>query len=205
MVAIYALTGGIAAGKSTVAARLAELGAHIISADELARFVQRKGSATLEAIVNRFGDTVLTADGELNRAELGRIIFGNPKDRTDLEAIVHPAIQAEYSARVSAFLSSHPSGVVIYDIPLLIESGRAAEFDGNIVLSCPAEVRKQRLMTLRGMTSQEADSRIAAQATEAERIAVADWLIDTSGSIADTIAGTDTVWHKLQNIQAGEH
>jgi dephospho-CoA kinase len=202
-VAIFALTGGIAAGKSTVAARLSELGAYVISADELARFVQRKGSETLKAIVKRFGMNVLTADGELNRAELGKIIFGHPDHRVELEAIVHPAIQAQYQARTSEYFKNNPAGTVVYDIPLLIESGRAEEFDGIIVLACPAEIRRNRLISIRGLSPQEADSRIAAQATEEERIAIADWVIDTSGTIEKTLSATDEVWLEINSQRPG--
>lgn len=194
---LIALTGGIAAGKSTVAARLRELGAHVISADELVRFVQRGGSPTLNAIRERFGVGVIDSNGELDRAALGRLIFDDGIARADLEALVHPAIGTEFRARVADIRGQEPDAIIIYDIPLLVETRRATEFDGVIVLACDPAVRHERLVAIRGLSSDEAWARINSQATEAARAEVADWLIDSSGSIDDTIAQTDAVWHEI--------
>ena len=194
---LIALTGGIAAGKSTVAARFRELGAHVISADELVRFVQRGGSPTLNAIRERFGVGVIDSNGELDRAALGRLIFDDGIARADLEALVHPAIGTEFRARVADIQIQEPDAIIIYDIPLLVETRRATEFDGVIVLACDPEVRHDRLVAIRGLSSDEAWARINSQATEAARAEVADWLIDSSGSIDDTIAQTDAVWHEI--------
>lgn len=194
---LIALTGGIAAGKSTVAARLRELGAHVISADELVRFVQRGGSPTLNAIRERFGVGVIDSNGELDRAALGRLIFDDGIARADLEALVHPAIGTEFRARVADIRGQEPDAIIIYDIPLLVEARRATEFDGVIVLACDPAVRHDRLVAIRGLSSDEAWARINSQATEAARAEVADWLIDSSGSIDDTIAQTDAVWHEI--------
>lgn len=188
------MTGGIAAGKSTVCNRLRELGAHVESADELVRFVQRKGSPVLAAIRERFGLGVIDELGELDRAALGRLIFEDLDARRDLEAIVHPAIQAELANRIAAITSSDPDAVIFYDIPLLVESKRVDEFDSVIVLACDPDVRRQRLIELRGMTADEADARIAAQATEVERMQVADWIIDTGETIEETLEQVDDVW-----------
>jgi dephospho-CoA kinase len=196
-VPLIALTGGIAAGKSTVAARLRELGAHVISADELVRFVQRGGSPTLNAIRERFGVGVIDSNGELERAALGRLIFDDGIARADLEALVHPAIGTEFRARVADIRGQEPDAIIIYDIPLLVETRRATEFDGVIVLACDPAVRHERLVAIRGLSSDEAWARINSQATEAARAEVADWLIDSSGSIDDTIAQTDAVWHEI--------
>jgi dephospho-CoA kinase len=193
-VPIIALTGGIAAGKSTVALRLAELGAHVISADELVRFVQRAGSPTLTAIEQRFGLGVIDADGELDRAALGRLIFGDAIARTDLESIVHPAIGREFTSRVSEILTADPNAIIVYDIPLLVETKRADEFDGVIVLTCDPQIRHDRLVSLRELSSDEAWNRINAQASEDDRVALADWTIDSSQSIESTINQTDEVW-----------
>ena len=194
---LIALTGGIAAGKSTVGARLRELGAHVVSADELVRFVQRGGSPTLNAIRERFGVGVIDSNGELDRAALGRLIFDDGIARADLEALVHPAIGTEFRARVADIQSQEPDAIIIYDIPLLVETRRATEFDGVIVLACDPEVRHDRLVAIRGLSSDEAWARINSQATEAARAEVADWLIDSSGSIDGTIAQTDAVWHEI--------
>lgn len=194
---LIALTGGIAAGKSTVATRFRELGAHVVSADELVRFVQRGGSPTLNAIRERFGVGVIDSNGELDRAALGRLIFDDGIARADLEALVHPAIGTEFRARVADIRGQEPDAIIIYDIPLLVEARRATEFDGVIVLACDPAVRHDRLVAIRGLSSDEAWARINSQATEAARAEVADWLIDSSGSIDDTIAQTDAVWHEI--------
>ncbi len=169
----------------------------MISADELVRFVQRGGSPTLNAIRERFGVGVIDSNGELDRAALGRLIFDDGIARADLEALVHPAIGTEFRARVADIQIQEPDAIIIYDIPLLVETRRATEFDGVIVLACDPEVRHDRLVAIRGLSSDEAWARINSQATEAARAEVADWLIDSSGSIDDTIAQTDAVWHEI--------
>ena len=194
---LIALTGGIAAGKSTVAGRFRELGAHVISADELVRYVQRGGSPTLDSIRERFGVGVIDSGGELDRAALGRLIFDDAIARADLEALVHPAIGTEFRARVADIRSDDPNAIIIYDIPLLVETKRANDFDGVIVLACESEVRHDRLVSIRGLSSDEASARINSQATEAARAEVADWLIDSNGSIDATLAHTDAVWHEI--------
>lgn len=194
---LIALTGGIAAGKSTVANRLRELGAHVISADELVRYVQRGGSPTLDAIRERFGLGVIAADGELDRAALGRLVFDDGVARTDLENIVHPAIGAEFRARISDIVANEPDAIIVYDIPLLVETKRVDEFDAVIVVACDPQIRHDRLVTLRGLSSDEAWSRISAQATEDERGAVADWVIESGESIESTLAQTDRVWSQI--------
>jgi dephospho-CoA kinase len=196
-VPIIALTGGIAAGKSTVAGRLAELGAHVISADELVRQSQRAGSPTLSAIEKRFGLGVVGSDGELDRSALGRLVFDDAIARADLEAIVHPAIGAEFASRVETIQGSDPRAIIIYDIPLLVETDRVNHFDAVIVLTCDPQIRRDRLVLLRGLSSEAAQSRIDAQASELDRVSVADWTIDTSQSIDATIAQTDALWTEL--------
>ena len=188
------MTGGIAAGKSTVCNRLRELGAHVESADELVRFVQRKGSPVLEEIRQRFGIGVIDADRELDRAALGRLIFEDADARRDLEGIVHPAIGEELQRRIADAYTSDANAIVVYDIPLLVETNRVDEFDSVIVLACDPEIRRQRLIDLRGMTADEADARIAAQATEVDRLLVADWIIDTGESVDETLDQVDDVW-----------
>ena len=188
------MTGGIAAGKSTVCNRLRELGAHVESADELVRFVQRKGSPVLDAIRERFGIGVIDENGELDRAALGRLVFEDLDARRDLEAIVHPAIAAELANRVEVAYMADPDAIIVYDIPLLVESDRVDEFDSVIVLACDPDIRRQRLIDLRGMAPEDADARIAAQASEVDRLSVADWIIDTGESVDETIEQVDDVW-----------
>jgi dephospho-CoA kinase len=196
-VPLVAVTGGIAAGKSTVCARFGELGAHVESADELARFLQAKGSPVLDSIRERFGLGVIAADGELDRAALGRLVFDDLDARRDLESIVHPAIAREFARRRELAYAADPNAIIVYDIPLLVETNRVDEFDVVIVLSCNEDIRHERLIELRGFTPEEATSRIAAQATEEQRIAVADFVIDTGGSVPQTIAQVDAVWSDL--------
>ncbi len=193
------MTGGIAAGKSTVSNRLRELGAHVESADELVRFVQSKGSPVLDAIRTRFGIGVIDGDGELDRAALGRLIFEDADARRDLEAIVHPAIGVELQKRIAAAYAEDPHAIIVYDIPLLVETNRMDEFDSIIVLACDPDIRRQRLIDLRGMTADEADARIAAQATEVQRMQVADWIIDTGETVDDTLEQVDEVWEDIQS------
>jgi dephospho-CoA kinase len=196
-VPIIALTGGIASGKSTVSRRLVELGAHVISADDLVRQSQQAGSPTLASIEKRFGLGVIDSDGELDRAALGRIVFDDALARGDLEAIVHPAISREFARQVEEILLVDPRAIVIYDIPLLVETNRVGEFDSVIVLTCDPQIRHDRLVLLRGMSSEAAQSRIDAQASEQDRISIADWTIDTSGSLDATMAQTDALWAEL--------
>ncbi|MFM2412364.1 MAG: hypothetical protein RLZZ587_697 [Actinomycetota bacterium] len=193
------MTGGIAAGKSTVCNRLRELGAHVESADELVRFVQRKGSPVLDAIRERFGLGVIDASGELDRQALGRLIFEDADARQDLESIVHPAIQTEFANRITEIADHDPNAVIVYDIPLLVESKRVDEFDSVIVLACDPEIRRQRLIDIRGMSAEEADARIDAQATEVERMQVADWIIDTGESVEETLEQVDAIWADIQS------
>lgn len=194
---LIAVTGGIAAGKSTVCDRLRELGAHVESADDLVRFVQRKGSPVLDAIRGRFGIGVIDEDGGLDRAALGRLVFEDADARRDLEAIVHPAIGVELKRRIADIYAADPNAIIVYDIPLLVETNRMDEFDSIIVLACDPDIRRQRLIELRGMSADEAESRIAAQATEVERMQVADWIIDTGESVENTMAQVDDVWADL--------
>jgi dephospho-CoA kinase len=188
------LTGGIASGKSTVSDRLAELGALVIEADRLAREVVRPGTPGLAAIVSAFGTTLLTAAGELDRPALGRLVFADPGARRRLEAIVHPLVRQ----RATEIEATAPAGsVVVQDIPLLVEAGLADQFDVVVVVDVDEAVQRQRLRDQRGLTDAEAASRIAAQATREERLAVADLVIDNNGTMAELIDEVDRLWLQL--------
>jgi len=139
----------------------------------------------------------MDSGGELDRVALGRLIFDDAIARADLEALVHPAIGTEFRARVADIRSEEPNAIIVYDIPLLVETKRANDFDGVIVLACDSEIRHDRLVTIRGLSSDDAWARINSQATEEARAAVADWLIDTNGPIDVTLARTDAVWHEI--------
>lgn len=194
---VIALTGGIAAGKSTVAARLAEHGAIVIDADQLAREAVAPGSPGLAAVVERFGAAVLTDDGALDRAALGSIIFGDATERAALNAIVHPEVRRLYRAHVDRIAEADPDAIVIYDVPLLVEARAADEFALVVVAHAPAEVRVDRLVDLRGLDRASAQARVQAQASDAERLALADVVIDTSGTLESTIEQVDALWRRL--------
>src|SRR6478735_7437673 len=152
------LTGGIGSGKSTVSAILAELGAVVIDADRLAREVVAKGTPGLERVVEAFGPDILTPEGDMDRAKVGESVFNDEAKRKVLEGIVHPLVFERY-AELEA--SAPEDGIVIHDIPLLAESGRADTFDAVLVVDVPAEVQVERLARDRGMAQQDAEARIA--------------------------------------------
>lgn len=194
---VIGLTGGIAAGKSAVAARLAELGAVVIDADRLAREVVEPGTPGLAAIAHRFGDAVLAPDGSLDRARLGSIVFADDSARRDLNAIVHPAVQRRYDELVAEAFARDPEAIVVYDVPLLAEARAASDFSLVIVVDAPPEVRLERLVSLRGMDRSEARARIEAQIPDADRRAMADVVIDSSGTLDHTLEQVDAVWERL--------
>lgn len=195
---LIALTGGIASGKSTIANRLAELGAVVVDADRIVREVQATGSEVLGAIARTFGDEVIAEDGSLDRAALGATVFADPGRLAQLNAIVHPAVRAESQRRFDAAFQADPDAVVVYDVPLLVEARVDDPWDAIVVAHAPEEVRLERLVHLRGMTPDEARGRIAAQVPDDRRLAIADVVIDTAGSIADTLAQTDALWNRLR-------
>jgi dephospho-CoA kinase len=196
-VPLIALTGGIASGKSTVARRLAALGAVVVDADVLAREVVEPGEPALEQIRATFGDEVLREDGTLDRAALGRIVFADPERRHLLNGIVHPAVLARSQALFREALERDPAAVVVYDVPLLDARG-VAEFDRVVVADAPAEVRIDRLVRLRRMSEEDARARVAAQLGDDERRALATDVLDTGGSLESTLAQVDELWGRLQ-------
>ena len=184
------LTGGIGAGKSTVAALLEERGAAVTSADEVSRDVVSPGSAGLAAVVAEFGEDILASDGSLDRSALGRVVFSDDLRRARLEEILLPLIAAEAWARMETV----PAGqVAVYDVPLLVEGQMQDLFDLVIVVEAQLEVRLERLAA-RGMTRDEALARIAVQATDEERRAVADVVVSNSGALEDLNAEVDRLW-----------
>lgn len=197
---VIALTGGIASGKSTIGRRLAELGAVRIDADELAREAVAPGSPGLTRVVQRFGSDMIGANGELDRAALGAVVFGDPAALAELNAIVHPEVRRIAADRIAAAEAANPDAVVVYEIPLLVETGSARDGDWDLVLvaDAPAEQRIARMVELRGMAAAEARARISHQASDSERLAVADAVIDTSRSEAETLAQVDALWAELR-------
>ena len=191
------LTGGIASGKSTIGRRLEALGATRIDADQLAREAVEPGSPGLAGVVARFGEGILLPDGTLDRAALGAIVFADPAALAELNGIVHPEIARLYEARLAAVRASEPDGIVVYEVPLLVEGGKTEGWDLIVVADAPAETRVARMVTLRGMDEGEARRRIANQASDEERLAVADVVIDTSGTEAETLEQVDRLWERL--------
>lgn len=195
------LTGGIGSGKSAVSTRLAERGAVLIDADVLAREVVAKGTDGLAEVVQEFGDDVLTAEGDLDRPAVGRIVFGDATARGKLEAIIHPRVRA----RAAEIEAAAPAGaVVVHDIPLLVETGQVDRFDVVLVVDVPPEVQIERLTTQRGMTATETKQRIASQAAREDRLAVAGIVVDNSGTLADLDRRLDEVWAELARRAADD-
>ncbi|MGI3784685.1 MAG: dephospho-CoA kinase [Janthinobacterium lividum] len=192
------LTGGIASGKSAVAALLQERGALVVDADVLAREVVEPGTPGLAAVVERFGPSVLRPDGRLDRAALGRLVFSGDGSsqaaRRDLEAVVHPAVRAR-AAELEA--GAGPDQVVVHVIPLLVETGQGESFDLVVVTDVAAEVQRTRLLARDGMSEAEADARIAAQASRAERLAAADVVLDNDGDRDDLVRHVDELWARI--------
>ena len=196
---VFGLTGGIASGKSLVADRLSQLGAIIVDADLLSRAAVESGSVGLDAIEAEFGPEVLTATGELDRAALGALIFADSSARDRLNAIVHPEVRRLGELQIAAAAAHDPDAIVIYDIPLLVEAGpaRRAPFDGVIVVTADERERVRRMVDDRGMSEHDALARIAAQATDEERLAIATHHIDNDGSPANTLNQIDGLWREL--------
>lgn len=188
------LTGGIASGKSTVSAMLAELGAVVIDADLLAREVVASGTSGLAAVVAEFGDDVLTPEGDLDRPAMARLVFSDEAARKRLEGIVHPRV---FERIVELESSAGEHDVVVHDIPLLAEGGRAETFDAVVVVDADPALQVDRMTQARGMTPTEAEARIAAQASREARLAIATHVIDNSGTLEELRARVEAVWAEL--------
>ena len=186
---LIALTGGIGSGKSTVARRWVALGATEIDADILAREVVEPGSLGLAQVVKLFGTSVLHEDGSLNRSQLAQIAFSSDQNRTALQAILHPLIQSRAQEKINGI-----SGVIIYTIPLFVETNSPLSFDRVVTISTPEHVRIARLVSARNMKPEDAQARIGAQATDQEREAVADTVIDSDCSLPELEAKADAVF-----------
>ena len=190
---LVGLTGGIASGKSYVASLLGELGASTVDADEVAREVVVPGSTGLVQVVGAFGFEILLPSGELDRAKLGQIVFSDPEKRIELEKILHPLIKA----RTTQLISQQPSDIVVYAVPLLVEANVDYPFDTVITVEAGVENQVSRLMSSRQMSESDARARIGAQTTSAERIARANFVIDSSGPKEQTRLQVVEVWKQL--------
>lgn len=188
------LTGGIGSGKSEVARRLAGHGAVVVDADVVAREVVEPGTPGLAEIVRAFGSEVLAADGSLDRPRLGKLVFGDAEARRRLEAIVHPLVRERRAEVVAA---APADAVVVEDVPLLVETGLTGEYELVVVVDAPDAVRLDRLEA-RGTPREEAQRRIAAQASRADRLAAADVVIDNGGSLDRLHRQVDGLWSELR-------
>jgi dephospho-CoA kinase len=197
---LVGLTGGIGAGKSVVATRLAQHGAVVVDADRLAREVVAPGTDGLAEVVAAFGPGVLGPDGALDRPALGRKVFGDPAARQRLESIIHPRVRARTAELVAA---APPGAVVVNDVPLLVETGIAGTFDVVVVVLSSEEHRIRRLVSGRGMTPEEARSRIAAQASDEQRRAVAHVVLANDGTVGQLRAAVDQLWRDLTSWRDG--
>ncbi|GAB3633694.1 hypothetical protein GCM10027421_30470 [Microbacterium shaanxiense] len=194
---LIALTGGIASGKSTIARRLEAHGAVVVDADQIVRDVQAPGAPVLGEIATAFGGHLIDEEGALDRAALGAMVFSDPEALARLNSIVHPAVRRESQRRFEAAFAANPHAIVVYDVPLLVEARVEDRWDAIVVAHAPAEVRLRRLIELRGMPPQEAQNRIDAQVPDEKRLAIADVVIDTAGSLAQTEQQVDALWRRL--------
>ncbi|WP_030256200.1 dephospho-CoA kinase [Streptomyces violens] len=189
------LTGGIGAGKSEVSRLLASYGAVIVDADKIAREVVEPGTPGLAAVVEAFGTDVLTPDGTLDRPKLGALVFADSDRLKALNAIVHPLVGAR-SAELEA--AAGQDAVVVHDVPLLTENGLAPLYDTIVVVDAAPETQLRRLVTLRGMTEDEAKARMSAQATREQRLAIADFVIDNDGPLEALEPQVREIWERLR-------
>lgn len=189
------MTGGIASGKTVVSDRLAQLGAVVIDADLLAREVVEPGTPGLAAIVDRFGEAVLTGNA-LDRAALGRVVFADPDARRDLEYIIHPAVRA----RAAEIEQEAPTGaVVVHVIPLLVETGQQHDFDVVVVVDVDHATQLDRLRSRSSLSLEEAEFRLQAQASREERLAAADVVLGNSGTVEELQRDVDELWQRLRS------
>ncbi len=195
---LVGLTGGIGSGKSTVSARLAELGARIIDADAITRDVQQPGTEVFVGIVERFGDGIVAADGSLDRQALADIVFNDPDELKALNAIVHPAVGVEIAERLKA--AAQTDEVVILDVPLLVESGRD-DMAAMVVVDVDPEIAIQRLIEHRGFREEDARARIGRQASREDRLAKASKVLDNSGTVDELRAQVDEIWPWMQTLE----
>ncbi|ACU74525.1 dephospho-CoA kinase [Catenulispora acidiphila DSM 44928] len=192
------LTGGIGSGKSEVLTRLKALGATVVDADLAAREVVEPGTDGYDAVVEEFGSEVVGADGRLDRPKLGAIVFADPGRLAALNAIVHPRVGALMAEWADA---APEGGIVVYDIPLLVEGGADRGYAAVIVVDADEEVRYARLLANRGMSRADAAARMAAQASRQDRLAAADYVIANNGSLEDLDQETDRVWSELLTLR----
>lgn len=195
-----ALTGGIASGKTTVANLLAEHGALLIDSDQLAREVVEPGTPGLAQVVTRFGEQVLTQAGSLDRQALGDIVFADAAARADLNAIIHPLVRRR---RAELIAQAAAGRIVVSVIPLLVETGLVDQFDAVVVVDVPSQTQVARLVRRNDISQEQAQARLDAQASRAERLAAADWVVTNSGSRAELEAQVERLWSQMRSKAQG--
>jgi dephospho-CoA kinase len=198
---LLGLTGGIGSGKSTVSAGLAERGAVVIDADGVVRELQAPGGAVLAAMVEHFGDSILAADGSLNRQAVADIVFTDAEQLKALNAIVHPAVGTEIDARIEAQRSL--DNIVVLDIPLLVENKPYAP-EGVIVVDTDPEIAVDRLVRFRGFTAEDARARMARQATREQRLVEADFVVPNDGTPEELVAHIDACWQWINELRSAK-
>jgi dephospho-CoA kinase len=196
-VILVGLTGGIGSGKSTVSARLAELGARVIDADAIVREVQEPGTEVFDAIVDHFGDRVVAAGGTLDRQAIADVVFNDPEELKALNAVVHPAVGAEIARRLKE--AAETDDVVVLDVPLLVESGRD-DMAATVVVDLDHDEAVRRLVEHRGFDEEDAWNRIQRQVTREERLARATKVLDNHGTVDDLLAQVDALWPWMQGL-----
>ncbi len=197
---LVGLTGGIGSGKSTVAARLRELGAHVIDADDVAREIARPGSPVLDEVAARFGRNLIGPDGELDRAGLAALVFSDEHERRALDAIMHPRIAGRIAEQIARLAADEAApSIVVVDHPLLIETGQVDRFDTVVVVIAPTEQRIARLLRERGMDEAQVRARMGAQADDEARRRHADHVIDNAGDVDTLVARVDEVYAEIRD------
>ncbi len=195
---LIGLTGGIGSGKSSVSAALARRGALVVDADAIVHELQRPGTEVFAEMVERFGAGIVAADGTLDRPAVAAIVFNDPQALSDLGSIVHPRVHAEIERRVSE--AAGTDRVVVLDIPLLDRNGWPG-LEGTIVVDLDPEVAVERLVAHRGFAEHDARARIANQVDRAERLRLADFVVDNSGSLEDLEAEVDRAWAWIESME----
>lgn len=189
---VIALTGGIGCGKSLAAEYFADLGALVIDADQLARAAIERGSTGFDEVVAIFGDSILK-NGEIDRRALGELVFRDPAKKTVLEAIIHPWVRSEFEAAVASLTGNQ---TLVYEIPLLFETGGADRFDTVVTVEADLDKRIERLRA-KGLHASEIEARMASQASREERLSIADFVIENSGSKDDLLRQVENIWEAL--------
>ena len=191
------LTGGIGSGKTTAAARFASLGARVYHADEISRRALDPGAVCYDRVVSAFGQEILNEDQSINRRKLGEIVFNDHEKRTLLNDIIHPYVIHELFSRAEQDLSNEPSGIAVFEVPLLFESGMHERMDHNIVVTSTEENRVRRVMERDNLSREQVISRMRAQMPEEEKLLLADAVLENNGTEAELIAQVDQLFDKL--------